>query len=127
MNKDMEELKIGMKNISEMTVTDDTTAVRYDSGALPVFSTPAMLALMEGSCWHMVKDANGQDTVGTLVNIEHLRACKVGTKVRAEAELVAIDGRKLSFNVTAYDDKGVIGKGYHERFTVDPERFMGKL
>ncbi len=127
MNKDMEELKIGMKNISEMTVTDDTTAVRYDSGALPVFSTPAMLALMEGACWHMVKDANGQDTVGTLVNIEHLRACKVGTKVRAEAELVAIDGRKLSFNVTAYDDKGVIGKGYHERFTVDPERFMGKL
>lgn len=123
----MEELKIGMKNISEMTVTDDTTAVRYDSGALPVFSTPAMLALMEGACWHMVKDANGQDTVGTLVNIEHLRACKVGTKVRAEAELVAIDGRKLSFNVTAYDDKGVIGKGYHERFTVDPERFMGKL
>lgn len=123
----MEELKTGMKYRSEMTVTDDTTAVRYDSGALPVFSTPAMLALMEGASWHMVKNATGQDTVGTLVNIEHLRACKVGTKVWADAELTAIDGRKLSFNVIAYDDKGVIGKGYHERFIVDPARFMGKL
>ncbi|MBO8472694.1 MAG: thioesterase family protein [Bacteroidetes bacterium] len=123
----MEELKTGMKYRSEMTVTDDTTAVRYDSGALPVFSTPAMLALMEGASWHMVKNATGQDTVGTLVNIEHLKACKVGTKVWADAELTAIDGRKLSFNVTAYDDKGVIGKGYHERFIVDPARFMGKL
>ncbi|OUO36789.1 hypothetical protein B5F83_07035 [Muribaculum sp. An289] len=123
----MEELKIGMKNRSEMTVTDETTAIRYDSGALPVFSTPAMLALMEGASWHLVKNVSGQDTVGTLVNIEHLRACKVGTKVWAEAELTAIEGRKLSFNVTACDDKGVIGKGYHERFIVDPERFMGKL
>ena len=74
-----------------------------------------------------MKNVSGQDTVGTLVNIEHLRACKVGTKVWAEAELTAIEGRKLSFNVTACDDKGVIGKGYHERFIVDPERFMGKL
>ena len=123
----MEDLKTGMTNRSEMTVTDDTTAIRYDSGALPVYSTPAMLALMEGACWHLVKNVSGLDTVGTLVNIEHLRASKVGTKVWADAELAAIDGRKLSFNVAAYDDKGVIGKGYHERFIVDPERFMAKL
>lgn len=116
-----------MKYRSVQTVTDNTTAIAYDSGALPVYSTPAMLALMEGSCWHMVKDAAGLDTVGTLVNIEHLRACKVGTQVWAEAELVAIDGRKLCFNVVAGDDKGEIGKGYHERFVVDPVRFMGKL
>lgn len=123
----IENLKIGMKYRSERIVTEDTTATVFDSGALPVYSTPAMLALMEGASWHMVKDVAGLDTVGTLVNIQHLRACKVGAKVWAEAELVAIDGRKLSFNVVASDDKGEIGKGYHERFIVDPDRFMSKL
>ena len=124
----MEDLKTGMTNRSEMTVTDDTTAIRYDSGALPVYSTPAMLALMEGACWHLIKNVSGLDTVGTLVNIEHLRACKVGTKVWADAELAAIDGRKLSFNVAAYDGSSgstrtgniyvSYGNGEQETFTI---------
>lgn len=123
----MSNLKIGMTHRVEKTVTEDTTAEQYDSGALPVFSTPAMLALMEAASWHMVKDADNLDTVGTLANIEHMRACKVGTKVWAVAELTAVEGRKLCFNVTAYDEKGEIGKGYHERFVIDPERFMSKI
>ena len=69
----------------------------------------------------------GSTTVGTLLNVKHVRASKLGDIVKATATLVDIEGRKLTFNVVAVDSKGVIGEGKHERFVVDIERFLSKL
>jgi fluoroacetyl-CoA thioesterase len=66
-------------------------------------------------------------TVGTKVEISHLRACLVGTELTAEAEIIGLDGRKLTFKVSVYDNDGLLGEGLHERFAIDPERFMSKL
>ena len=70
---------------------------------------------------------HGHATVGTKVNINHLRACKPGTEVTVTAELLEVDGRRLEFNMKAEDEKGLLGEGSHTRFIIDPERFMAKL
>ena len=69
----------------------------------------------------------GHQTVGTKVNISHLKACKVGTEVTATAEVVEFEGRRILYKVSVSDDKGLMGEGTHERFIIDPERFMAKL
>ena len=61
------------------------------------------------------------------MEISHLRACKVGTQVTVTAELTEVDGRRLEYYVKAEDEKGLIGEGRHQRFVIDPERFMSKL
>lgn len=71
--------------------------------------------------------AQGQTTVGTLINVAHTRATPLGAKVTATATLSTQDGRKLSFEVVAYDPKGEIGRGTHERFIVEKEKFIAKL
>ena len=122
----MSELKTGIKCIKELTVTEDVTAAALDSGGLPVYATPAMIALMEFAAWDSVEPCmeEGRTTVGTLMNVKHLSATPVGMHVRAESELVEIDRRRLVFNVAAYDDAGLIGEGTHERFIIDTDRFM---
>ncbi len=118
----------GIKNRIEITVTDDKTAKAMGSGELPVFATPAMAALIEETCWRSVADEleNGQGTVGTRLDIEHLSATPVGLRVACESELTDVDGRKLTFSVNVYDEKGPVGRGTHERFVIDSERFLRK-
>ena len=108
------------------TVADNETAQVLGSGGLPVYSTPSMICLMELAAYKLA-EAAGHQTVGTKVEISHLRACLPGTEVTAEAELTEIDGRRLSYKVKVSDAKGVMGEGRHERFIIDPERFMAKL
>lgn len=110
-------------------VESSDSAAALGSGLLDVFSTPAMVALMEKSAHLLAKSMlqDNQDTVGTELIIKHLRATPIGSSVYAEAELVEIDGRRLDFKVTAYDDKGEIGSGRHTRFIIDPVKFMNKL
>ena len=122
------ELKIGIKGRMDITVTDEKSAIHLGSGLLPVFATPSMIALMEETSSNSVYEAlePGSTTVGTLVNIAHLSATPMGAKVYAESELIAIDGRKLTFTVKAYDNVGLIGEGTHERFIVYSEKFMAK-
>ena len=105
------------------------TAAQYGSGLLEVFSTPAMVALMEGAAHKLALSivARGEDTVGTEVNIKHTRATLVGANVYAEAELIEREERKLIFRVAAFDDKGEIGSGIHSRFIISPEKFMNRL
>jgi fluoroacetyl-CoA thioesterase len=88
-----------------------------------------MIALMENAAWHAVAEHidEGYVTVGTLVNIKHLAATPLGQSVRARAELIEIDRRRLVFKVEAYDEKQKIGEGFHERFIVQLERFLQKL
>ena len=122
----IEDLKIGMTNTAHRVVTDQSTAAAAGTGAMAVFSTPSMISMMEKASFMLLKKL-GLDSVGTGVNIQHLRACLPGTEVWAEAEVENIDRRAVFFKVTAYDAKGEIGKGTHSRFIIDPEKFMKKL
>ena len=127
------ELKTGIKNISETTVTEDMTAASAGSGGQRVYSTPHMIALMETTAWSSVEPymEEGKSTVGTHLDIAHLSASPVGAHIKCESELIEIDRRRLVFNVKASDDAGPIGEGTHERFIIDMEKFMnnteGKL
>ena len=122
-------LKEGIKGYGEQVVGSKDTARAYGSGLVEVYATPAMIGLMENTA-HLSMGGllpEGCVSVGTLVNIEHLRATPLGEKVWCETVLEAIDGRKLLFSVAAFDAKGMIGKGIHERFVVNVEKFMSKL
>jgi predicted thioesterase len=121
-------LEIGIKGQGSVTVDESLTARALDSGDLPVFATPAMIALMEKTAAESVRAylAPESTSVGTLVNIEHVSATLAGGVVRCESELIGIEGRKLRFTVAAYDEAGVIGRGVHERFVVDRVKFMEK-
>ncbi len=122
------EMTVGTKHEVEITVTEEVTAAKMKSGSLSVLATPCMVALMEQAaselCDKFVDE--GISTVGTALNISHLAPTCVGGKVKAVATLTAFDGRKACFDVEAYDDAGLIGKGTHERFTIKIESFMKK-
>lgn len=116
----------GMQNRADMTVTQNDTAKSYHSGALEVFATPGMIALMECASFELLQK-EGADSVGTELNVQHLRACLPGTDVWAIAQIEEVNGNWVKFNVAAYDNKGEIGKGTHTRYIIDPEKFMAKL
>ena len=121
-------METGVKNEVFDVVNEKNTALAMGSGCLNVYATPAMCALMEKAAAELMEDLvdNGCTTVGISLNIKHNAATPMGMKVRATAELVAIDGRRLSFVVTAYDEDGEIGKGIHDRFVVHKEKFQAK-
>ena len=114
---------------SETVVELSNCAVTMGSGDLEVFATPAMVALMENAAMNAVAPAlpQGSTTVGAEMNTTHIKPSAIGVRVQATATLIAVEGRKLTFDVEAYDEAGVIGRGTHVRFIVDKERFMAKL
>lgn len=124
----MAQLEAGIKGVAEVMATESNTAAAVGSGILQVFATPMMIALMEKAACDGVAPylEEGMGTVGISVNITHDAATPVGMKVRAEAELVQVDGRKLTFKVEAFDEAGRIGGGMHERFIVGNEKFQAK-
>jgi predicted thioesterase len=121
-------LEAGIKGKKEITVTQDKTAKAMCSGALDVFATPAMIALMENTAFLSVAGElePGSGTVGTALNVKHVSATPVGMKVTCETELVKVDGHALTFSVKAYDEAGLIGEGEHERFIIYEEKFQAK-
>ena len=121
-------VSVGMKGRAEAVVTQDNAAVTAGSGTLPVFATPWMCALMEQAAWTAVAPglAEGESTVGTRLNITHDSATPLGLKVWAESQVTAVDGRRIEFQVTAYDERGPIGQGTHERFIIQNDRFLAK-
>ena len=122
-------LKEGLQHISEFQVTYDDTAIKFESGNLKVLATPALIAFMENTAFNSVLSLlpEGYNTVGTEVNIKHLRATPVGVKVRCKAVLKNIDGSNLLFDVFAWDNIGEIGKGTHKRYIIETERFMKNI
>ena len=121
-------IPVGTKGSAETAVTKENCASSVGSGSLDVFATPCMTALMEQAAYTSLLpflDA-GQGTVGTKLDISHVSATPVGMKVRAESEVTAVDGKKISFRVAAYDETGLIGEGTHERFIIAEERFLQK-
>lgn len=123
-------LELGLKGTWEREVTYELTAQSLGSGALPVFGTPYLVALMEGASIHAIDSElpEGKGTVGVDVDIHHLSATPIGMTVRAESELVGIseNGKMLTFRVSAYDEKGLVGEGTHVRAIITNDRFMEK-
>lgn len=121
-------MEIGMKHEVKVTVEHKLTAGNVKSGALEVFATPSMVALMEQAAAELCQSElpEGLTTVGTALNIEHLAATACGVEVKAVATLVATDGRRFDFNVEAYDNAGLIGRGSHTRFSVKVDKFLEK-
>ena len=119
----------GMKGEATTTVVHENTAASVGAGGVEVFGTPMMIALMENAAWKAVADAlePGYVTVGTVVNVRHIGATPLGQQVRAVAELIEINGRRLLFNVEAYDERQKIGEGQHERAIVHLDRFLSRL
>lgn len=126
--EDITMVKKGIKGHGEIVVTSALSAEKMGSGVMDVFATPAMLALMENTAYKSVLPYlnEGCGTVGTKVDIEHIAASPVGMKVECDTELIEVDGRRLVFKVEASDEKGLIGKGTHERFIIESEKFREK-
>lgn len=124
----MSELKIGMKGSAQVEVVPANTAAAMGSGALDVFATPSMIALMEKAALELVSPCleEGQGTVGIELNVEHLAATPIGMTVRAEVELIEIEKRVLTFKVEAYAGDELIGRGTHKRCIILNDRFMEK-
>lgn len=119
----------GLKSESRTVVSAENVAATMGSGDMQVFATPAMVALMENAAMNAVAVVlePGASTVGVEMSVSHVKASPVGAEVTASAVLTEVDGRKLTFEVRAWDDKGTIGEGRHVRFIVDRERFLAKL
>lgn len=121
-------IEIGMKGRAETLVTPENTAQAAGSGLVPVFATPWMAALMENAAVQAVQGGLSPEegTVGTRLDVTHDAATPVGMKVWAEAEVTAVEGRKLTFAVAAFDETGKIGGGTHQRFVIQPEKFLAR-
>ena len=122
-------MEIGIKHQSVMRVMDGNTAEFIGSGDMAVLATPAMVALMENAAMLAVALhlEEGETTVGSMISTSHLKPSKIGASISAVAELTAIEGRKLSFKISAYDGDTLIGEGEHVRFIVNREKFLSKL
>ena len=121
-------IPVGAKGAAELIVTEDKTAAAIGSGSVQVFATPWMIAMMELSACNALAPyyEEGQSSVGTHLDVSHDAATPVGMKVRAEAEVIAVDRRKIALSVSAWDAAGLIGKGTHERFLIDAAKFIAK-
>ena len=124
-----DELKIGEKNSVTMTVTENDTALAMKSGSLKVLATPRLVALVEEAAAELAEKFLPEDytSVGTSLNVNHVAPSAINSTVRADVELIEIDGRKLIFKVTAVDDAKEIFNGAHERFIVNREKFLSKI
>jgi len=125
----MQALEYGLMGYAETTVNESNIARTMKSGSLDVFATPALCALMEEAACNCISDCidSTSSSVGTNLNICHDRASAIGQKIKASAKLVKVEGRKLTFDISAEDIHGPIGWGTHERFIIDIERFMNRL
>ncbi len=119
----------GLRGEKEITVSFEVTAAKYGSGGVEVLATPAMIALMEGAAFELVQAQlpEGYSSVGTRVDIEHLAATPLGMKVKAVAELKQVEGKKLVFSVEARDEKELVGRGIHERYIIQSDKFLARV
>ena len=122
------EITVGMKAAVDNLVEREDTAQVVGSGELLVYATPCMVALMEGAACEAIAEAlpEGKTTVGMEMSLQHLAPTPVGMEVTAEAEVTAVNGKVITFSVTASDEAGQIGKGVHKRCIVDSQKFLEK-
>lgn len=114
--------------VIEKVVTEDMLAVNVGSGSLRVLATPTVVALMEEASTKLADTFldEGLTTVGTMVEIQHISPSPIGAKIKVESKLISNDGRSFMFEVTAYDNAGMIANGTHNRVSVKSEKFQKK-
>ena len=122
------EITIGLKGEARTVAEREDTAQQVGSGSLLVYATPCMVALMEGAACEAIAECLPEEktSVGTFLEISHLSATPVGMEVWAEAEVTAVEGSVITFQVTAYDEAGKIGEGTHKRAVITTQRFLDK-
>ena len=122
-------IRNGIFHVTEKKTTSEDSAIRYGSGLVDVFSTPAMIAFMEGTCYKLVESYLPEQylSVGFEVNVRHLKATPIGMKVKCKAILEKIEGKRLDFIVEAFDEEGQIGEGKHVRYIIDKAKFIEKI
>ncbi len=124
-----EKPEIGAYAEISINVTAKEVITFSGGGAPPVYSTPSMIDLMELTSHKVLEPylEEGENSVGTQVEVKHLAATPIGMKVTVNSKLTGIDGRKCVFQVEAFDEKEKIGEGTHERFIIDVERFASRV
>jgi len=122
------QIEPGMKGQARTLAEREDTAKEVGSGALLVYATPCMVALMEGAACEAIAPCltDAQSSVGTALQIAHTSATPVGLEVWAEAEVTAVEGRTVTFQVRAFDEAGEIGAGTHTRVIVNSQKFLDK-
>lgn len=122
------EITVGLKGEAGTLAEREDTAKEVGSGDLLVYATPCMAALMEGAACDALADylEEGQTSVGISLSIDHISATPVGLEVRAEAEVTAVEGKTVTFQVQAFDEAGPIGRGTHKRVIVNSQKFLEK-
>ena len=125
----MQDIQLGLVGESTTTVTDDLLATRLGTGSVDVYATPAMVALMGEAAVSAIARLlpEGQSSVGIALDVKHLAATPPGAQVRAVAKVVGVEGRKVTFDVQAWDEHELIGKGTHTRFVIDVARFVERV
>ena len=125
----MKPITIGSKGKAEITVDESKLAVTAGSGSLRVYATPMMCALMEEAACKATEPflEKGETTVGTYLEVRHTAASPEGIHVEAEAEIIEVSGREVTYSITAKDEAGEIGSCLHKRVQVDSDRFMQKV
>ncbi len=122
-------VEVGLKFSKSIVSTVAESAEVMGSGDMQVFATPAMIALMEGAAMELLAShlSSNESSVGIQIASTHIKATKIGSTVSATAEVVAVEGRKITFKIVAEDETAIIGEATHDRFIVDRERFLSKL
>ncbi|MBC5628850.1 thioesterase family protein [Clostridium sp. NSJ-6] len=121
-------IEVGIVGQAKDKVNENNIAKTLRSGELNVYATPSMVALMEEAAYKSIqgKLEEGKGSVGTLMNIKHLSSTPIGMEVTAKSEVIEVDRRRIVFKVEAFDERGKIGEGTHERFIIDNEMFQMK-
>ena len=121
-------IEAGMQYEAQDVVSEQNTALAVGSGAVEVYATPMMIALMEQAAAGCAAPSltEEQVTVGIEIQVEHTAATPIGMRVRAVATVTAVNGRQINYALAAYDECGEIGRGTHTRFIVDRDTFMRK-
>jgi len=119
----------GLKLARTLTVGEEHTAITLGSGDVPVLATPALLTLAESACVDAISEqlAEGETSVGTWAEVEHVKATPVGATVCAHATLIGHHGRRLEFRVTVEQDGEQVALVKHRRVLLDRDRFLSKL
>ena len=125
----MNTISVGLSGIQSITVTETLTARHIGSGSVDVYATPAMIALMVSAALSAIDHllAEGQTSVGTKIEVRHLAATPLGQLVRAHAEVRAVEGRKVTFLVQAWDERELIGEGKHVRLVINEAGFIKRV
>lgn len=122
------EIIVGTKGVAKTMAEREDTALEVGSGSLLVYATPCMIALMEGAACEAIAQFLPEEktSVGTYLEISHISATPVGLEVWAEAEITAVEGSTVTFQVVAFDEAGKIGEGIHKRAVINSQRFLDK-